>query len=63
MGANIKCANWHSAPPGGLKVLTLCIQWSRRDYVTGGLVPGPGGFYLPKNETEPDPMHFDIDVI
>ena len=27
------------------------------------LVPGPGGFYLPRNETSYDPMHFDLEVI
>ncbi len=25
------------------------------------LVPGPGGFYLPRNETSYDPMHFDLE--
>ncbi len=24
------------------------------------IVPGPGGFYLPRNETSYDPMHFDL---
>ena len=28
----------------------------------GLVVPGPGGFHLPKNETKPDPMHFDVEV-
>ena len=27
------------------------------------VVRGPEGFELPKNETKPDPMHFDIEVI
>ncbi len=25
--------------------------------------PQPGRFYLPKNETKPDPMHLDLEVI
>ncbi len=27
------------------------------------IVPGPGGFYLPRNETSYNPMHFDLEVI
>ncbi len=27
------------------------------------IVPGPGEFYLPRNETSYDPMHFDLEVI